>query len=162
MLKKHSKKAAEIRGFVVQHSSLKDDKEGHWDYELSKNINNNFFKRKIDVKAMKKVNKSDQNRSDKMFLIELNNVGGGVGWAYAKGPDGFAFQIKDSFIIVSKENLQKKVEELIDINGKSVPSNSNKKPYIIYDRKKWNNHDRFVYIKISDLANIKNVIRWMI
>ncbi len=152
-------KVAKTKGFTVVHSSIKEDMIGHWDFEISKTVGTNIKKRKIDVKAMKKVNRSDTQPTDKYYLIELNNVGGGLGWLYGAA-DGFAFQTNTSFLIVPKKELQSKVESLIDINGKSTPTHGNKIPYTIYDRIKYGNKDRFVYISKDDILDIENIRKW--
>jgi len=152
---------AKSKNYTVNKSTLHQDKTEHWDYEIIKTINNSFHKRKIDVKSLRKINRSDAAPSDKLILIELQNVGGGTGWLYGKA-DGFAFQLIDSFILIGKTDLQTKVESLIDINKESITTNSNKKAYIIYDRKRWNNNDRFVYITKEDLLSIKNKTIWKI
>jgi len=150
---------AKTRNYSVTKATLQQDRMEHWDYELSKTINNNFFKRKIDVKAMKKINRSDEGPTDRMFLIELNNVGGGKGWLYGQA-DGFAFQLTNGFILIPKDDLIKQVESLVDVTADSKPSTSNKKEHVIYDRKRWGNKDRFVYIKKEDLLAIRNTMLW--
>lgn len=142
---------AKERDFDIVKSSVKKDKEEHWDFEISKQLTHGFYKRKFDIKAMKKVNGE---YTDELIYIELQNVGGTAGWLYGK-QDGVVFEMKESFILVNLEDLRKKVESLVDVNAPSVPTVSNKKPYVIYDRKRWdNNDDRMLLITKEDLLSV--------
>lgn len=58
---------------------------------------------KYDVKAQKKLNRSDDEESD-VIWIELTNVRGDIGWIKGKA-DKIAFQTKEGFKIIDRENL---------------------------------------------------------
>ena len=142
---------AKNRNFTVTKASLKQDKEKHWDYEISKQLTHGFYKRKFDIKSIKKVNGV---LTDELIYVELQNVGGGKGWLYGEA-DGIVFEMSDSFVLVSLDDLREKVESLVDVNAESILTEKNKKPYVIYDRKKWdNNQDRFLLVKKEDILSI--------
>lgn len=136
------------KGYETIKSSKKVDMQLHWDYSISKD---NYFKR-VEVKSLKKVN--DQ-LTDELIYIELQNCGGGRGWLYAEA-DIIAFEMSDGFVLVDRLELITLVESLIDINAESIDSACVKQPYIIYNRNKWGNDDRMVLITKNDLLSIKN------
>ena len=148
-------KLATKRNFTVEKAGLREDKTKHWDYQISKAQPNGFYKRKIDVKAPKNV---DGKLNDDFIWIELQNVGGGKGWLYGEA-DGIAFQMNDFFALVSLEDLQELVHNLVDLKQEAKPSYSKKDPYVIYHRKKWHNDDLIVLIKKEDLLTLDHT-RW--
>ena len=89
------KRVAEERNFSVTKSTLQQDRMEHWDFEIIKILNSGFYKRKIDVKGIKKINGEF---TDEFIFLEIQNVGGGKGWLYGQA-DGIAFQMKNEFII---------------------------------------------------------------
>ena len=74
----------------VRWPTEEEDYSEHWDVEI-----NGI---KIDVKAIKK---DDEN----IHFVEFKNVLGKKGWLYGDA-DGFAFETKDYWIEVKKEDLQ--------------------------------------------------------
>lgn len=148
------KKIAYSKNYTVIKASYEQDTKEHWDYELRKGT----IVLKIDVKAMKTVNGEI---TDKYIYVELKNTGGGIGWLYAH--DGYvAFELKDDkFVIVSLQDLRRKVESLI--TDKTVKSTvSNKKLYTIYTRDGWdNNKDQIALIKKEDILSLPHKI-WSI
>jgi len=72
-----------------------EDYSEHWDVKV-----NGI---KIDVKAIKK---DDEN----IHYVEFKNVLGKKGWLYGDA-DGFAFETKDYWIEVKKEDLQEMVHD---------------------------------------------------
>lgn len=59
---------------------------------------------KVDVKAMKKVKRSDQQLCTTHHWVEIKNVNGGRGWLY-NDIDYFAFETVDSWIMVPASSL---------------------------------------------------------
>ena len=79
----------------VRWPTEEEDYNEHWDLEVG-GI-------KIDVKAIKK---DDEN----IHFVEFKNVLGKKGWLYGDA-DGFAFETKDYWIEVKKEDLQEMVHD---------------------------------------------------
>lgn len=73
----------------------------------------------VDVKGLKKINRNDETSNEHFHWVEIMNVLGLSGWLYGKA-DFFAFEIKDYWVVVSKEDLQKftaeKCKEKIWVN----------------------------------------------
>lgn len=82
------------------------DKREHWDIRLK----NNDSKILIDVKGMKKIRKTDDKPSNTTHYLEIKNWSGFPSWLYAKA-DCFAFEMKNQYIVVNKEPLQKLITE---------------------------------------------------
>lgn len=80
----------------VEYSTKEEDIYEHWDVKMSI---------KVDVKAMKKINRSDESPNENVHYVELKNVHGKNGWLYGDA-DYFAFETEDYFIMVSKLKLQ--------------------------------------------------------
>jgi hypothetical protein len=85
----------------VEFSNTKQDITEHWDLEL---------KAKIDVKGLKKRNRSDDTVDERIHWVEIKNVNGENGWLYGQC-DYFAFELHDYWLIVDKEKLQKYIAE---------------------------------------------------
>jgi hypothetical protein len=64
----------------------------------------------IDVKGLKKVNRSDQETNEHIHWVELKNVNGKAGWLYGDA-DFFSFEIKDYWLVVDKVDLQRFIAE---------------------------------------------------
>jgi hypothetical protein len=82
-------------GEVVPSTTQQDINE-HWDVKLDI---------KFDVKAVKKVNRSDGETDETIHWVELINVRGNKGWLYGEA-DYFAFELDDYWVIVNKQLLQ--------------------------------------------------------
>lgn len=66
---------------------------------------------KIDVKGLKKVKRDPNLEPNEHFhWVELKNVKGKPGWLYGKA-HFFAFELKEYWIVVAKEDLQKFIAE---------------------------------------------------
>jgi hypothetical protein len=57
----------------------------------------------VDVKGLKKINRSDQETNENYHWIEIRGVKD-KGWLYGEA-DFFAFEIKDYWIVVDKHSL---------------------------------------------------------
>lgn len=64
----------------------------------------------VDVKGLKKVNRSDRGTNEHIHWIELKNVLGKPGWLYGEA-DFFTFELKDYWVVVDKKDLQKFIAE---------------------------------------------------
>lgn len=80
----------------VSFASRDEDIFDHWDVKIDI---------KIDVKAMKKINREDSEPNENIHYVEIKNVHGHKGWLYGDA-DYFAFEMKDYYVMVSKVKLQ--------------------------------------------------------
>lgn len=80
-------------------STKNQDINEHWDLEI---------RHKVDVKGLKKVKRSDNSPNENFHWIEIKNVHGNKGWLYGEA-DLFAFELKDFWVIVKKEDLQERI-----------------------------------------------------
>lgn len=60
----------------------------------------------VDVKSLKKVKREDQQVNEHYHWIEIKGITGHAGWLYGGTADFFAFELKDYWIVVSKEDLK--------------------------------------------------------
>lgn len=79
----------------IEFSTEKEDIHQHWDVKINGV--------KIDVKAIKKENEN-------IHFVEFKNVLGKKGWLYGDA-DGFAFETKDYWVEVVKEDLQEMIHD---------------------------------------------------
>lgn len=116
-----------------------EDMRDHWDIG---------FSLKIDVKAMKKINRSDSKPNENIHWVELKNVHGKDGWLYGEA-NYFAFELEDYFLIVPKIDLQKMVAEKC-----KAKEYATKKPefYKFYTRN--GRKDLIIMVKTIDLCSI--------
>ncbi len=116
-------------------SSTDEDIKEHWDIKLEV---------KFDVKAVKKVNRSDDETDETIHWVELINVRGDKGWLYGEA-NYFAFELNDYWVVVSKESLQSFIAK------KCQKKEMSEKPalYKIYRRK--DRLDAITLVKTIDL-----------
>jgi hypothetical protein len=60
---------------------------------------------RIDIKGLKKKNRSDNETNEMIHWVEFHNVQGKLGWLYGEA-DYFAFELKEYWLIVDKFKLQ--------------------------------------------------------
>lgn len=139
--KAKEKKFAEL--FInTEQSTPKEDKQEKWDIKIVA---------KVDVKGLKKIDRTDKEYNESWHWIELKNNAGNDGWLYGQA-DYFAFETLNYFIVVDKMKLQ------LFIN-KHVYKNKifkEKKPYKIYQRK--GKQDQITIINSLDLCHIADSI----
>ena len=133
----------DAKGYETKSSTQEEDKYLHADF---------FFKGKderwysIDVKGMKKLNRSDEARQDEWAVVEFVNTHGYEGWA-VKGAHIIAFERESDFVLIKRTDLLAFCEERVD---KSVrASSAGDAQYICYSRP--NRLDLIAMIKIEDL-----------
>ena len=80
----------------VSFSNRDQDVYEHWDVKIDI---------KIDVKAMRRINRDDSEPNENFHYVEIKNVHGDKGWLYGEA-DYFAFVMKDYYVMVSKIKLQ--------------------------------------------------------
>lgn len=94
----------EKNGDKVDKATPSQDMREHWDIKVVSEV-------KIDVKGLKKSQRSDQEPNENIHWIEIKNVQGKTGWAYAPEVDVFAFETIDYWVIVKKERLHELVSD---------------------------------------------------
>lgn len=124
-LEKGRKKEAEFCELFPDKEIIKatdeQDMKEHWDVQI-----NGI---KIDIKGLKKTNRSDADVNENIHWLEIKNVIGNNGWCYGNA-DFFAFEIKDYWILVDKTRLQNFIKENINKDKTDKPT-----LYYLYRRK---------------------------
>jgi hypothetical protein len=105
----------------------------------------------VDVKAMKRVTRSGK-RQTRFLWVEFRNVAGMNGWLYGK-QDWMAFEKRDGFLFVRREDLKELAIELCDTD--TYVDNARDALYKVYSRK--DADDVIAMIKYSDLDRIPSL-----
>jgi hypothetical protein len=103
----------------------------------------------FDVKARKRINRSDKSEQDELIWIEFKNVAGNNGWLYGQA-DYIAFEQSDHFVVVERKHLVGLAES--KCNLKQIVDNSSKALYHGYSRK--DRKDLISIIKMSDIKQL--------
>jgi len=106
----------------------------------------------IDVKGLKKVNRSDQETNENYHWIEIRGVKDD-GWLYVGGADCFAFETIDYWIVVEKEDLKNLVKKKTKKERVYKPEDA---LYKLYGRQ--NRNDLLTRVKTIDLMSIATVV----
>lgn len=124
----------------VSFSSNNEDIYEHWDVKIDI---------KIDVKAMRRINREDQEPNENFHYVEIKNVHGNKGWLYGDA-DYFAFEMKDYYVMVSKIKLQAMIADKCKDKIKCI------KPtlYQLYSRE--GRDDMITLVKTVDLIFISD------
>ena len=101
-------KLAEERGHRCEATSRKDDIYRHTDYLVVVEGDHDWY---VDVKAMKRINRSNTSAQDAEVWLEIRNVGGNNGWVYS--PGYVAFEVGEGFIVVPKYDLALLIQEKV-------------------------------------------------
>jgi hypothetical protein len=136
-------KAAEVR-FASEHltdvswATKEQDINEHWDVQGRRN-NGNLYK--YDVKAIRKINRSDSDFTDDMTWVEGTNVRGGRGWVKGDA-DYIAFERKHEWLLIPRDILYDWVLSMLNgTKGKGL--------YSVYSR--LNRPDKITLIKYEDI-----------
>ena len=104
---------------------------------------------KIDVKARKRVARSDDNTQDDLVWLEFKNVQGKLGWLYGEA-DWIAFERNDDFVIVKRSSLAMMAEKLCAVGDRvAVGKDALYKGYQRSGRK-----DLLSIVKMSDVLKL--------
>jgi len=120
----------------------------HVDVFLSKE---NYPTLSLDIKAQKKIKRTDSNVNDELIWVEFLNVAGNGGWLIGAA-EYISFEREKDFIIVNRAALWRLCMEKVDQNSRV---NSSKDAlYKIYQRQ--GRKDEISIIKFSDIfENLK-------
>ena len=122
------KEIGEKNGFKVEESSDYENIHGHIDFFITSPDNKRLS---VDVKGMKKLNRSDESVQDEWLFLEFKNVHGNKGWLYGMA-ELISFEMKDRFTFIKRKILIDIAEKLVDINKKVFRSSEAK--YKTYTR----------------------------
>jgi hypothetical protein len=137
------------RGFKVRDADGVEQRN-HVDLISTENNKNVRY----DVKARKKVSRSDEVYQDELVWVELLNVRGDLGWVYGSS-DYLVFEREKDFIVVSREKLADFIQKTC--NFRKEAQHSSDALYCKYQRK--GRKDLITLIKNSDIESIaKEVI----
>lgn len=137
---------AQERGWLVEKATRKEQYL-HIDYFLSQAGYQTYS---FDVKARKKVKRSDSEVNDDLLWVEWTNVAGKDGWLNGAA-NYIAFERENDFVIVERFQLKNLCEKLV---SKKKVSSTSDALYKIYQRK--GRLDEISIIKFSDIfKNIK-------
>ncbi len=103
------KRIAESQGWAVKRASDDQDINEHIDAFLKKDGR----VVSVDVKDMKKLDRSDLEVQDKYAFVEYMNVKGKPGWLFGKA-DIIAFATKTGFCVVGREALIEYCNSVVD------------------------------------------------
>jgi hypothetical protein len=120
----------------------------HFDLIIDGNI-------KVDVKQLKKRNRTDSLEDPTIHFVEFQNVNGNKGWIYGEATY-IAFEQPDCFIMVNRKKLGNYYCDVMKGNTEVVASNDNKEIHTWYTRK--GRLDIIIMVNTSDLYFIKDYI----
>jgi len=140
------------KSYKIKKATKTPNTKDHWDYQITRNIPLTGACL-VDVKAAKKINRSDDKPSYDWTWVEIRNVRGNDGWLKGKA-DYMAFEQKDHFIIVKRDELRKWCKKKIDL--KTRVSTPEEAKYTLYTRK--GRKDIISLINLNDLK--KDVQYW--
>ena len=140
------------RGWKVTTATSRQDIDEHWDVMIEKDTE----KYRVDVKAMKRINRHDPQPQDEWIWIELRGVREGErGWLYGGKADWIAFERKQSFVIVQRTQLASLVLSLVD--PKAIVTSPALARYNVYQRP--HRPDKLTLIASAQLDKIK-IAEW--
>ena len=135
------------RGWEVIQATEEQDIREHWDFMIIKNSSGE--KLYVDIKALKRLSRWDENVQEEWEWIEFHGVRhDDCGWLFGGKADLFAFERKDDFVIIKKDTLQYLANTLVD-KSKRVQKASESK-YKIYSRQ--GRHDSISMIEMKHIV----------
>ena len=137
---------AKRRGWAVAPAPREANIHEHWDFEIAEN----GYKRKVEVKALKRAARRDNKMEEGWVWIEFRNVRGEAGWLFGRA-NWIAFETESSFIIVDRHDLYQLVRRVVDREAKVESARGAK--YKTYTRK--GRPDQIAQIKLEDVVKIK-------
>jgi hypothetical protein len=136
------------RGWKVTTATSRQDIDEHWDVLIEMNGE----RQRVDVKAMKRINRRDAQPQDAWVWIELRGVREGErGWLFGGKSDWIAFERLQSFVIVPRTTLAKLVLKMVD--ARAIVSAPELARYKVYQRS--HRPDKLTLIESTQLDKIK-------
>jgi hypothetical protein len=128
------------RGIKHRRSTLEEQYK-HFDYVTERGT--------IDVKARKRVNRSDSSEQDELVWLEFKNTAGDRGWL-ASDVDYIAFERQDDFVLIKRAYLYEMASKKCDLDDKvNRGSDALYKGYTRNGRS-----DLLSIVKMSDILNL--------
>lgn len=121
-------------------STLQEDMIGHYDFMHGG--------KKVDVKALKKLNRFDGQPQEDIHYVELTNVRGDTGWLYGEA-DYFAFEAFKFWSFVEREALQAFVKEYC------TETSPHKSMYKLFTRE--GKKDIITQVKMLDIMALSDI-----
>ena len=139
---------AQREGWSVTPASKDANIHEHWDFEIVKD----GYRRKVEVKALKRQSRGDDALNQDWVWIEFRNVRGEAGWLFGKS-NWIAFETETSFLIVDRHDLYQLVRRVVDRTA-SVGSAKDAK-YKTYTRA--GRPDQIAQVQLSDIQKVKKL-----
>jgi hypothetical protein len=106
----------------------------------------------VDVKAARRLSRTDKSPDENIHWIEIKNVGGNPGWLY-KNSFWLVFETQNYWIHVRSERLQEFIHEMVDFKQ---PITKTKEFYSLYSRD--GRQDLLTIISLADLCFCADLI----
>lgn len=153
------KQLALSKGFKVKPANRQQDIDEHWDFKLIKGEKSI----KVEVKAMKKIKRTDSSPQDKYTWIEIHGVKeNDKGWLFQGKSDYIAFETKQSFILVSRnkliEYIKPRFSNIFVENSEDALKKDKEGKYLRYRRK--NRNDELILIEVEILRELADEERF--
>lgn len=142
--------AIKHQGYSWRFSDDKEDMYDHVDYWL----NGGGGEFGVDLKSMKKINRSDTSTQSEKIWVELMNVRGEKGWLLGKS-EFICFEQPHHFLFVNRKELLLHVLRILKENGNKKVDTASEAEYNWYQRA--GRKDKITIIKFSDLFLCKNL-----
>lgn len=140
------------RGYRVSASSARQDIDEHWDLLITKPGETY----RVDIKAMKRIARSDARAQDAWVWIELRSVrADDAGWLFGGKADWIAFERVASFVIVPRAALVALIPKIVDTKSRVTKPADAK--YKVYQRA--NRPDLLTLVEMTQLDKIK-IAEW--
>jgi hypothetical protein len=107
----------------------------------------------IDVKAKKKISRSDENEQEEFVWVEFQNVQGRDGWLRS-GADIIAFERENEFVLVNRNYILGMAQVKCDLTKRVTSSKD--ALYKAYQRE--GRKDLISIVKMSDIINMPHRI----
>lgn len=144
------KKIALTKGFLVK-DATRNQQLSHIDFLIEDKDKKIYT---FDVKARKKVNRTDDSTEDSLVWVEFKNVAGADGWLYGAA-DYIAFERESDFLIINRLNLVTLCERVVQNKKVTSAKDALYAKYTRVGRK-----DEISLIKMEDICNGMKTYIW--
>lgn len=141
---------AQREGWSITPSPREANMHEHWDFEIIKD----GYRRKVEVKALKRQSRGDDALNPDWVWIEFRNVRGEAGWLFGKS-NWIAFETQSSFLVVDRHDLYQLVRRSVD--RKTSVDSAREAKYKTYTRA--GRPDQIAQVQLADIRKIK-VLEW--
>lgn len=145
--------ACKREGWTAWQAMSKEDMYEHWDYRIIKTVSGKTYAPRIELKAQKRVQRSDPEVQDVWAWIELHGVRvNDKGWLFNSKANYICFERDNCFEFYYRLRLIKRVYELVNFN--KYVNCAKEAMYILYSRK-----DRPDIITRIEFSRIEDLCR---